>query len=70
MSVAVTGASTVAPADGNAYIVAGNDVVRASATVDLTGLSSAGSLTFTAKYRVSSGTGTFAGRDLTVIPLP
>ena len=31
---------------------------------------SAGSTTFTAKYRVSAGTGSFQYRNLTVIPLP
>jgi hypothetical protein len=70
MSVAVTGASTVAASDATAFIVVGSNAVRASATAVLTGLSSAGPLTFTAKYRVSAGTGTFAARDITVIPLP
>jgi hypothetical protein len=70
MSVAVSGASTVPPSDANAYAVAGNDPVRASATVLISGLSSAGSLTFTAKYRVSSGTATFSTRDITVLPVP
>jgi hypothetical protein len=70
MSVAVSGASTVAPSDVRAFVVAGNDPVRASATALITGLSSAGPLTFTAVYRVNSGTGTFANRDITVIPVP
>jgi hypothetical protein len=71
MSMSVTGgATTINPSDGNAFGVSGNDAIRASATVVLTGLSSGVPLTFTAKYRVSSGTGTWATRDITVIPLP
>jgi hypothetical protein len=69
MSYAASPAGTSGgPADAQAYEVAGNDFVRASATVLVTGLTP-GSTTFTAKYRVSSGTGTFGTREITVIPL-
>lgn len=75
MAVDVSGASTIAPSDTRALVyeasVAG-DVMQASyitmyssATASLT----AGSNTFTAKYRVGLGTGTFQFRYLLVIPL-
>jgi hypothetical protein len=61
--------TTIAPTDAQALEVSANDEVRASATVLVTGLTP-GSTTFTAKYRTSLGTGTFANRDVVVIPLP
>jgi hypothetical protein len=73
MSVAVTGGSPTqpVPADANALEVAGNNQVRASATMVLTGLPANTALTFQAKYRnQGSGSSTFANRDLTVVPLP
>jgi hypothetical protein len=42
---------------------------RASATSVITGLTP-GSNTFTAKYRITGGTGTWRDRDIVVIPLP
>jgi hypothetical protein len=69
MSVAVSGATTVAASDANSLRVAGNDAVRASATALITGLTP-GSNTFTAKYKqVGSGTATFSDRNIVVIPL-
>jgi hypothetical protein len=68
-SYAVSGASTVAATDGRALQVQGQNFTRASATSVITGLTP-GSNTFTSKYRVSSGTGTFRDRDIVVIPLP
>jgi hypothetical protein len=68
MSFAVSGASTVPASDDRALVVAGNDLVRASATSLVTGLT-AGSNTFTAQYRVNQGIGTFQVRDIIVIPL-
>jgi hypothetical protein len=50
MGVAVSGATAVAATDAQALEVAGNNEVRASATVLLTGLNP-GSNTFTAKYK-------------------
>jgi hypothetical protein len=69
---AVSGGNTQAAADAKAFIVqsGGNQaiLVQGSASFFVSGLS-AGSTTFTAKYRVSSGTGTFANRSIVVIPL-
>ena len=68
MSVSVTGATTIAASDANSYRVFGNDPIRASAAVLITGLT-AGSNTFTAVYRhVGSGSSTFGARTITVIP--
>jgi hypothetical protein len=69
MGVATSGASTIAAADAQAYDVAGTNNVIASFAYLLTGLTT-GSNTFTAKYRVSGGTGTYGNRNLTVLPLP
>lgn len=72
MSYEVSGATTRA-ADDNASLgaiglwVDGNQYVKASSHSLETGLTP-GSNTFTAKYRVSSGTGTWDDRVLTVIP--
>lgn len=71
MSVALSGANTVAASD--AYIHAqvspattsGSDM---SSTFEITGLTS-GATTFTAKYRVAAGTGNWSRRRLTVVPL-
>jgi hypothetical protein len=68
MSFAVSGASTVAADDTRALVSAIN--VSLSRQIVLTGLT-AGSNTFTAKYRSLSGvdTPTFANRDISVITL-
>jgi hypothetical protein len=72
MGYAISGATTLAAADVTALSIATptgsigqqvSELTRASALT-------AGSNTFTAKYRVGSGTGTFANRSITVIPLP
>lgn len=70
MSYEVSGASTVAASDTQCVGVFGTAGTGALASdVSLvTGLT-AGSNTFTAKYRVSSGTGTFSTRRITVFPL-
>ncbi len=47
----------------------GSSAVQGSATFFVTGLT-AGSNTFTAKYRVTGGTGTYLNRTIIVIPLP
>lgn len=70
MSYEVTGASAIAPADNKGlgtFGVAGSGIV-ASCVVLHTDLTP-GSNTFTAKYRVASGTGTFESRRLLVFPL-
>jgi hypothetical protein len=73
MGFAVSGATTQPAADTQALIVknGGNQtiLVQGSATFLLAGLN-AGSTTFTAKYRVSAGTGTFVNRTVIVTPLP
>lgn len=70
MSVAVSGASTVAASDSIALIVDGqaasNSASLSVATL-FTGLT-AGSNTFTAKYMASSGTGSFGTRRIVAVP--
>lgn len=72
MGFAVSGATTTAAADATALEYDQNanasNALRASAMYYVT--VNAGSNTFTAKYRVTAGTGTFAARTITVIPLP
>ena len=69
-SVDVSGASTIAAADIRSLTLSGGtagETIQASHAVfydDLT----PGSNTFTMKYRVSSGTGTFSRRRLIVLP--
>jgi hypothetical protein len=76
MGFAVSGATTLAASDAQslvAGILGGGGAPRpdmqGSATYLVTGLT-AGSNTFTAKYRVDGSTGTFANRNIIVIPLP
>lgn len=68
MSYAVSGASTVAASDTNGISVVNTNEIEASRSSLVTGLTP-GSNTFTAKYRVTGGTGTFTSRSITVIPL-
>lgn len=71
MGFAISGATTVAASDNFAVSFQSAKAAAAyqgSATFLVTGLT-AGSNTFTAKYRVSSGTGTFIRRKITVVPL-
>lgn len=70
MGYAVSGASTVAASITKALIaaVASTRLIQASAMYLETGLT-AGSNTFTAKYAVTAGTGTFLQRRIVVIPL-
>src|SRR5574343_510386 len=70
MSVAISGASTVAASDAYCLLAqasGGSYTFSLSRAVLFTGLT-AGSNTFTAKYRVSSGTATFLSRDIAVFP--
>lgn len=76
MSYAITGATTLAASDdlaiGYAPTTAAGSWVMASGLFFLDPFTSditAGSNTFTAKYRVNAGTGTFAERKMFVIPL-
>lgn len=67
MSFVVSGATTLAESDVRALRYesgAANDSIRASMRTRVT--LTAGSNTFTARYRVDAGTGTFAHRFLTV----
>lgn len=70
VSVAVSGATTVAADDDWAIIldgVAANSVNRFGGVHLFTDLT-AGSNTFTVKYKVSAGTGTFLNREIIVVP--
>lgn len=69
MSFAVSGASTVAASDNNRILLnASNQYVDCSFAMVVTGLT-AGSNTFTAKYKVTTGTGTFSARKIIVVDL-
>lgn len=68
MGYAVSGANTVAATDTTAQVVNSTPGQRNSTMSLLTGLTP-GSTTFTAKYRVAAGTGTFSDRNIIVIPL-
>jgi hypothetical protein len=70
MGYAISGATTAAAADATSYahdISASGRIIGASRIIWQTGLT-AGSNTFTAKYRVGAGTGTWAQRNLIVLP--
>jgi hypothetical protein len=71
--VEVTGASSIAPALNRSINVigaAGATVGAGTSVLHVGGLAlTPGSNTFTMKYRVSSGTGTFADRRISVMPL-
>lgn len=70
MAVAVSGATTLAAADGNAFkdtAKVANYYAAGCRVFALTGLT-AGSNTFTAKYRTTGGTAGFTVRDITVWP--
>lgn len=70
MSFAVSGATTLAASDERrlAVLLQAADVVGASLVIHVSELT-AGSNTFTAKYRVGGGSGLFTRRRITVIPL-
>lgn len=68
MSVTVSGASSVAASDQWAAINVGTSALRLFSAHLFTGLV-AGSNTFTSKYDVSAGTGTFVNRELIIYPL-
>jgi hypothetical protein len=69
MAPAVSGATTRAAVGGvEAVVTTLTTDIRASSAFVMTGLT-AGSNTFTAKYVVSAGTGTWSFRDIAVIPL-
>lgn len=71
MAFAITGATTVAAADDYGINwAAGNagDTVKYGGSFYVTGLT-AGSNVFTAKFKVSAGTGTFAARFITVLDM-
>ncbi len=70
-SVAVSGASTVAASDNWCLLFDGNaanQFSRAGTTHVFTGLT-AGTNTFTMKYRAGSATATFQNREINVLPL-
>ena len=70
-SFAVSGATTVAAVDtycAKLYWTTGQSAIQVSGVYLLTGLT-AGANTFTAKYKVSGGTGTFLNRSIAVIDM-
>lgn len=70
MSFTASGANTIVALDATSYFVknaTANTETNASLSILLTQLTP-GATTFTAKYRVSAGTGTFANRTLSIIP--
>ena len=70
MGTAVSGATTLAASDTTSLsesIAVVGPAIHISATYLFTGLT-AGSNTFTAKYRVSTGTGTWYDRNIIVYP--
>lgn len=70
-SVAVSGASTLAASDAWAAYLDGNQASnfsRVGVTHTFTGLT-AGSNTFTMKYKVGSNTGSYQNREINVFPL-
>ena len=73
MAYDVSGATTIAGADNRGvgvFGVAGVNTTTGTAVLHFGGVSlTPGSNTFTAKYRVSGGTGTFASRRIAVLPL-
>lgn len=68
MGFQVSGASSIAPTDNTTIAITGTGSQRAGATFLLTTLTP-GSNTFTCKYRVGAGTGTYADRRIVVFPL-
>lgn len=71
MAIAISGATTTAAPAPRAYIYFGgvNNGGSTSRTTLLTGLS-AGSTTFTAKYKSTAGSCSFASREVIAIPVP
>lgn len=73
MAYSVSGATTIAAADARGIGIfgsAGITLLAAGVALHFGGLAlTPGSNTFTAKYRVSSGTGTFTQRRIAVFPL-
>lgn len=70
MAVTVSGASAVSAADGlglSLQSYTGGGKASIGRTIIYSGLTQ-GTNTFTAKYRVSTGTGTFANRRIEVVP--
>ncbi len=71
MDFAISGATTRSASDTTAYLArtdTGGDIWGRASAANLVTVT-AGSNTFTAKYRVSSGTGTFVDRSIIVIDL-
>ncbi|PYS06277.1 MAG: hypothetical protein DMG17_32635 [Acidobacteria bacterium] len=67
MGFAVSGSTTVAAADEQTVMNTGTSAIQESATYLVTGLT-AGSNTFTAKYKAGSNTCTFLNRNIIVTP--
>lgn len=71
MSFTISGATTLAASDVNAVVFTSGAANEGGGSgVIIPVAVTAGSNTFTAKYRVTAGTGTFLNRFISVIPLP
>lgn len=72
MAVAVSGATTLAAADANSILSVGatSAIAFSQARTFLVSGLTAGTNTFTAKYKTSAGTATFEARDITVVGIP
>ncbi len=66
MSFAISGDATLAADDSRALLVSSTSIQASSAVFTVTGVT--GSCTYTAKYRVSGGTGTWSNRYIVVVP--
>jgi hypothetical protein len=71
MTMSASGATTLAAADAQAavFMAPGSGGGATAASIWVGAGWSVGVTTFTAKYKVSAGTGTFSNRKLTVIPM-
>lgn len=70
MSVAVSGATTIAASDGSALCVRGPTAPQTQSAAQFRMMAlSPGNNTFTCKYRALAGTATFGERRLTIIAL-
>lgn len=68
MGFEVSGASAIPPNSDDVILNANTEVIQAGLLLIVTGLT-AGSNTFTAKYRTTAGTARFSNRRITVVPL-
>lgn len=68
VSFTLSGGTTLAAADNRALAITSPDVQRSSVIVPVVALTQDSGIVATLQYRVSAGTGTFANRQIIVIP--